>query len=71
MVLSKTSSNSALVPDGISYRFIKLVAITPLGDKLVTDIAELIMNGEILGEWQKSKVVIISKPRKDSKSTKA
>ena len=49
----------------------KLVAKTPLGDDLFADMVELMARGEIPAEWQKSKVVMILKPGKDSKSAKA
>ena len=44
---------------------------TPLGDDLFKDMAELMTKGEIPKEWQKSKVVMIPKPGKDSRSIKA
>ena len=49
----------------------KLVAKTLLGDDLFVDMAELITRGEIPAEWQKLKVVMISKSKKNSKSAKA
>jgi len=68
--LSKTSNASALELDGISYRFIKAIMKTELGEELMDEVTENIQYGRILKQWQYSKVVMIPKPSKDYKTTK-
>ena len=68
--LSRTSNLSALGPDGIGYRLIKMVMGTKLGDELMKEVAGNLTRGRIPKEWQNSKVVMIPKPGKDHKKTK-
>ena len=60
--LRGTSNRVAPGPDGISYRFIKMVLDTRLGTSL--------REGSIPEEWRLSKVVFIPKPNKDHKAAK-
>ena len=68
--LSGTSSSSSPGPDGISYRFIKAIKDTTLGDMLFQEIGEVLATGIIPYEWQESKVVMIPKPGKDHQQVK-
>ena len=68
--LSSTSSSSSPGPDGISYRPIKAIKDTVLGDSLFKEIGEVLITGRIPYEWQDSKVVMISKPGKDYQQVK-
>ena len=68
--LRGTSNRSAPGPDGISYRFIKIVLDTRLGEEVVREVAESLKEGRIPGTWQNSKVVFIPKPNKDHKAAK-
>ena len=43
---------------------------TILREKIIEEVARNLIQGAILREWQKSKVVVIPKPRKDHKKTK-
>ena len=70
VALNGTEDISAPGPDGISYRFIKTIKNTILGEKLLDEVASNLVKGTILREWQKSKVVMIPKPGKDHKRTK-
>ena len=68
--LRGTSNRSPPGPDGISYRFIKAVLNTKLGKELIREVAVSLKEGVILGEWQLSEVVFISKPNKDHQAAK-
>ena len=56
--LKSTSNRSTPGPDGISYRFIKMVLNTKLLKELVKEIAVSLKEGRIPEEWQRSKVVL-------------
>ena len=62
--LRGTSNRSAPGPDGIRYRFIKMVLDTKLGREVVQEVAESLKEGRIPEDWQLSKVVFIPKPNK-------
>jgi len=68
--LSKTSNASAVGLNGISYRFIKAIMRTELEEELIDEVTRNIQHGRILKEWQYFKVVMISKPGKNHKTTK-
>ena len=68
--LSSIQNSSTPGPDGISYRFIKTVKGTLLGERLLEEVARNFIKGTIPREWQNSKVVIILKPRKNHKKMK-
>ena len=68
--LRGTSNRLAPGPDGISYRFIKLVLDTSLGREIVQEVAESLKEGRIPKAWQNSKVVFIPKLDKDHKAAK-
>ena len=68
--LRGTSNRSAPGPDGISYRFIKAVLDTKLGEEVVGEVAEPLRAGRIPEAWQNSKVVFIQKANKDHKTAK-
>ena len=68
--LSRTQNSSAPETDSISYRFIKVIKDTILVEKILEEVAKNLIKEIILKEWQKSKVVMIPKPRKDHEKTK-
>ena len=68
--LSGTQNSSAPKPDGISYRFIKRIKETILGEKLIEEVDRNLIQGIIPREWQNSKVVMIPKLRKNHEKTK-
>ena len=68
--LRGTSNKSAPGPDGISYRFIKVVLDMRLGKELIREIAKSLKEGQVPEEWQWSKVVFIPKLNKDHKAAK-
>jgi len=68
--LSGTSNLSALGPDKIGYRLIKMVMRTKLRDELMKEVARNLARGRIPKKWQNSKVMMILKPRKDHNKTK-
>ena len=68
--LRGTSNKSAPRPDGISYRFIKMVLDTRLGREVITEVAISLREGWIPEEWQLSKMVFIPKPSKDHRVAK-
>ena len=70
VALSGTQNSSAPRPDSISYRFIKRIKNTTLGEKLLEEVARNLVKGTILREWQNSKMVMIPKPRKVYEKTK-
>ena len=57
--LQGTSNKSALGPDRVSYKLIKLAVKGPLGDTLFEQIAEELSNGTMPEEWQACKVVTV------------
>ena len=69
--LSRTSNISALGRDGISYKIIKWANKSVLGEYLIDDVADNLMEGKIPKEWQNSKVVFIPKPNLDLALLKA
>ena len=69
--LQGTSNKSALGPDGVSYRLVKLAVKGPLREALFEQITEELSNGTILEEWQACKVVMIPKQGKDHQEARA
>ena len=69
--LSRTSNTSAPGPDGISYKIIKWANKSVLGEYLMDDVVDNLMEGKIPKEWQNSKVVFIPKPNRDLALLKA
>ena len=69
--LSRTSNTSAPGPDGISYKIIKWANKSVLGEYLIDDVVDNLMEGKIPKEWQNSKVVFIPKPNRDLALLKA
>ena len=69
--LSRTSNTSALVPDGINYQILKWANKTVLGEYLISEVVDNLLEGRIAKEWQQSKVVFISKPKRDLTLLKA
>ena len=49
--LSRTSNTSAPVPDGISYKIIKWANKLVLGEYLIDDVVDNLMEGKIPKEW--------------------
>ena len=68
--LGSISNASAAGPDGISYKLIKKVLPTSLGQGLVEEIVDTLQQGKIHSAWQQMKVVIIPKPSRDLTITK-
>ena len=62
--LSRTSNTSVPGPDGISYKIIKWANKSVLGEYLIDDVVDNLMEGKIPKEWQNSKVVFIPKPNR-------
>ena len=69
--LSRTSNTSAPGPEGISYKIIKWANKAVLGEYLIDDVVDNLMEGKIPKEWQDSKVVFIPKPNRDLALLKA
>ena len=69
--LSRTSNTSAPGPDGISYKIITWANKSVLGEFLIDDVVDNLMEGKIPKEWQNSKVGFISKPNRDLALLKA
>ena len=63
--LSGTQNSSAPSPDDISYRFIKNIKNSFLGEKIMEEVAVNLIKGTIPREWQNNRVVIIFKLAKD------
>src|SRR5258706_9040477 len=63
--LQGTSNTSAPGPDGISYRFIKVLSKTAFGVELLGQLARELQMGRAPVDWQLSKVVMIPKPGKN------
>ena len=60
--LSRNSDTSALGPDSISYKIIRCANKSVLGEYLINDVVDNLIEGKIPKEWQNSKVVLIPKP---------
>ena len=69
--LMGTINSSAPGPDGVSYRLIKVVRDTPLGQGLMREVAESLLEGKTPPEWREMRVVLISKPGRDMSRTKS
>ena len=69
--LSRTSNTPAPGPDGISYKIIKWANKSVLGEYLIDEVVDNIMEGKIPKEWENSKVVFIPKPNRDLALLKA
>ena len=69
--LSRTSNTSAPGPDGINYQLIKWANKTILGEYLISEVVDNLLEGRIPREWQNSKVVFIPKPKRDLTLLKA
>ena len=69
--LSRTSNTSAPGPDGISYKIIKWGNKSILGEYVIDDVVDNLMEGKFPKEWQDSKVVFIPKPTRDLALLKA
>ena len=65
-----TRNSSAPRPDGISYRLIKAVRDTRLGEELIKEVALHLLEGTIPAKWKEMRVVLIPKPRRDVTLTK-
>ena len=63
--LSRTSNASVPRPDGISYKIIKGANKSVLGEYLINNMVDNLIEGKIRKEWQNSKVVFIPKPKRD------
>ena len=70
IALGSTQNSSVSGPDSISYRFINMIKDTILRDRILEEVGKNLIKGTMLREWQSSKVVMISKPRKDHEKTK-
>ena len=70
IALSGTQNSSAPSLDGISYRFIKTIKRRILVERFLEEEAKNLIKGIIRRKWQRSKVVMIPKPRKDHEKTK-
>ena len=70
VALGGTQNSSAPGRDSISYRFIKRIKETMLGERILEEVARNLIKGTIPREWQNSEVVMIPKPRKDHEKTK-
>ena len=68
--LGGTSNTSAAGPDGISYKMIKKVLSTSLGQELIEEIVHNLHQEQIPQAWQQMKVVMIPKPGRDLTLTK-
>ena len=68
--LMGTKNSSAPGPDGISYRLIKAVKDTPLGEELINEVAVQLLEGNIPDKWKEMRVVLIPKPGRDLTITK-
>ena len=69
--LGRTKNGSAPGTDGISYRLIKEVRDTRLGQELVDEVVDNLVNGVIPPAWREMRVVFIPKPRRDLSLTKS
>ena len=69
--LGRTNNGSASGPDGISYKLIKAVRDTRLGQELVGEVVDNLVSGVITPLWREMKVVFIPKPGRDLTLTKS
>ena len=69
--LMGTKNASALGPDGVSYRLIKAVRDMPLGQGLMKEVAESLLEGKTPPEWREMRVVFRPKPGRDLSRTKS
>ena len=69
--LFRISNTSPPGPDGISYKIIKWANKSVLGEYLIDDVVDNLMEDKISKEWQNSKVVFIPKPNRDLALLKA
>ena len=60
-----TKNSSALGPDGVSYRLMKAVRDTPLGEELISEVALHLLEGTRPAKWKEMRVVLIPKPGRD------
>ena len=58
----RTKNSSVPEPDGVSYRLIKAVKDTVLGEELINEGAIQLLEGNILDKWKAMRVVLIPKP---------
>ena len=70
-VFMGTKNSSALGPDGVSYRLIKSVRDTPLGQGVIREVAESLLEGRTPLKWRAMRVVLIPKPERDLTWTKS
>jgi len=71
IALSRTSNNSAPGPDRISYRLLKILQDTPLGEAVLNDIAYNTDHpSQDKPPWAGMNMVMIPKPNKDHNSVK-
>ena len=66
-----TSNSSALGPDRINYKILRMANQTCLGVQLMVQVATNLVTGTIPREWQDSKMVFIPKLGKDHTQLKA
>ena len=57
-----TKNSSAPGPDWVSYQLIKAVRDTPLGQGVIKEVAESLLEGRTPPEWREMRVVLIPKP---------
>ena len=60
-----TKNSSAPGPDGISYRLIKAIKDSPLGEEVVNEVALQLLVGTIPDKWKEMRVLLIPKPGRD------
>ena len=70
IALSGAQNSLAPVPHGISYRSIKTIKETVLGERIVEEVAKNLIKGIIPRVRQNRKVVMILKRGKDYEKTK-
>lgn len=63
--LLKTRNNSAPGPDRISYRLLKLIKDTHLGQRIFNDIAKTLEGTPVPSSWRAMSCVMIPKPNND------
>jgi len=71
--LSRTKNNSAPGPDGISWRLLKAISKTALGEAIIEDVAQVTSEGgrtKMPEEWRKLKMVMLPKLGKDHTQVK-
>ena len=69
--LMGTKNSSAPGPDCISYRLIKAVKDTALGEEVINAVAIQLLEGTIPERWKEMRVVLILKPGRDLIVTKS